>query len=230
MSLEVKMPTVNNHLPSLLELNENEEEKVPYTPTSLESLHQLHKKLLLLERKESGTEESLDGSVISDIEGGEVTIDKLKSALKSERKALSTLYAELEEERSASAIAANQTMAMINRLQEEKAAMQMEALQYQRMMEEQSEYDQEALQLLNELMMKREKEKLELEKELEVYRKKVHEYEVREKMMMSRRDGSMRSRTSSPSCSNAEDSDGLSIDLNHEAKEENRFYSHQDQE
>ena len=92
-------------------------------------------------------------------------------------------------------------------------------------MEEQSEYDQEALQLLNELMMKREKEKLELEKELEVYRKKVHE-----KMMMSRRDGSMRSRTSSPSCSNAEDSDGLSIDLNHEAKEENRFYSHQDQE
>ena len=150
--------------------------------------------------------------------------------MKSERKALSTLYAELEEERSASAIAANQTMAMINRLQEEKAAMQMEALQYQRMMEEQSEYDQEALQLLNELMMKREKEKLELEKELEVYRKKVHEYEVREKMMMSRRDGSMRSRTSSPSCSNAEDSDGLSIDLNHEAKEENGFCSHQDQE
>ena len=97
--------------------------------------------------------------MISDIEGGEVTIDKLKSALKSERKALSTLYAELEEERSASAIAANQTMAMINRLQEEKAAMQMEALQYQRMMEEQSKYDHEALQLLNELMMKREKER-----------------------------------------------------------------------
>ncbi|RDX75158.1 Myosin-binding protein 2, partial [Mucuna pruriens] len=225
VTLEVRMPSVNNHLPSLLELNENEEEKVPDTPTSVESLHQLHKKLLLLERKESGTEESLDGSVMSDIECGEVTVEKLKSALKSERKALSTLYAELEEERSASAIAANQTMAMINRLQEEKAAMQMEALQYQRLMEEQSEYDQEALQLLNELMMKREKEKQELEKELEIYRKKVHEYEVREKMMMSRRDGSMRSRTSSPSCSNAEDSDGLSIDLNHEAKEENGFYS-----
>ena len=76
MSLEVKMPTVNNHLPSLLELNENEEEKVPYTPTSLESLHQLHKKLLLLERKESGTEESLDGSVISDIEGGDVKVQE----------------------------------------------------------------------------------------------------------------------------------------------------------
>ena len=79
------------------------------------------------------------------------------------------LYAELEEERSAVAIAATQMMAMINMLQEEKAAMQMEALQYQRMMEEQSEYDQEALQLLNELVTKREKQELERELELCVF-------------------------------------------------------------
>ncbi|KAI9082175.1 hypothetical protein K1719_035915 [Acacia pycnantha] len=227
MVVEPKIPMENNHLSSL-EINENEkDEKVPDTPTSLENLHQLHKKLLLLERKESGTEDSLDGSsVISDIDCGELTTEKLKSALKTERKALNALYAELEEERSASAIAASQTMAMINRLQEEKAAMQMEALQYQRMMEEQSEYDQEALQLLNEIMVKREKENQELEKELEAYRRKVQEYEIREKTMMSRRDCTRRSRTSSPSCSNAEDSDGLSIDLNHhEAKEENGFYN-----
>ena len=44
--------------------------------------------------------------------------------------------------------------------------------------------------MLNELMMKREKLLVELEKELQVYRMKVHEYEVREKMMMSTRDGS----------------------------------------
>jgi len=37
----------------------------------------------------------LDGTVISDIEGGEVTIDNLKSTLKSERKALSTLASNL---------------------------------------------------------------------------------------------------------------------------------------
>lgn len=178
--------------------------------------------MLLLDRRESGTEESLDGgSVISDIDAadGVLTVEKLKSALRAERKALNVLYTELEEERSASAIAANQTMAMINRLQEEKAAMQMEALQYQRMMEEQSEYDQEALQLLNELMVKREKEKAEIEKELEIYRKKVQDYEAKEKLQMLRR----RSRTSSASCSNAEDSDGLSIDLNHEVKEEDGF-------
>jgi hypothetical protein len=108
-------------------------------------------------------------------------VDQLRSALQAERKALSALYAELEEERSAAAVAANQTMAMINRLQEEKAAMQMEALQYQRVMEEQSEYDQEALQLLNELVTKREREKQELERELEMCRQKVQHYEDRER-------------------------------------------------
>ncbi|XP_061348059.1 myosin-binding protein 3-like, partial [Gastrolobium bilobum] len=94
---------------------------------------------------------------------------------------------ELEEERSASAIAANQTMTMITRRQEEKAAMQMEALQCQRMMEEQSEYDPEALQILNDLMMKREKEKQELEMELEEHRKKILDYEGKEKLRVLRR-------------------------------------------
>ncbi|GKA75083.1 probable myosin-binding protein 6 [Tanacetum coccineum] len=41
----------------------------------------------------------------------------------------------------ASAVAANNAMAMITRLKGEKAVVQMEALQYQRMMEEQAEYD-----------------------------------------------------------------------------------------
>ncbi|XP_062107515.1 myosin-binding protein 3 isoform X2 [Humulus lupulus] len=200
------------------------EDKFPDTPTSTDSLYHLDKKMLLSEKRDSGAKESLDGSVLSELEGGDgaISIEHLKTALKSERKALSALYTELEEERSASAIAANQTMAMITRLQEEKAAMQMEALQYQRMMEEQSEYDQEALQLLNDLMIKREKEKEELEKELEEYRKKVLEYEEKEKMRMIRRlrDGSVRSRNSSASCSHTWDSDGLSIDLNRESRDE----------
>ncbi|KAI6677163.1 hypothetical protein NL676_037959 [Syzygium grande] len=216
----------NGQLRSCMESNEIiEDEKMPDTPASIDSLH---RRLLLLDSRDSGTEdsiESLDGSVISDIEGGEgtLTVEKLKSALRSERKALHALYAELEEERSASAVAASQTMAMINRLQEEKAAMQMEALQYQRMMEEQSEYDQEALQLLNDLMVKREKEKEQLEQELEIYRQKVEEYKAKEHMMIVRRH-----RTSSASCSNSEDGDGLSVDLNGEAKEEDGLYGDRD--
>ncbi|MBA0704628.1 hypothetical protein Golax_016873 [Gossypium laxum] len=210
--------------------NEAEEEKFPDTPTSShEGMHYLHNKLLFFEKRQSGIEESLDGSVVTEMESGDPvrTIERLKTSLKAERKALSALYAELEEERSASAIAANQTMAMITRLQEEKAAMQMEALQYQRMMEEQSEYDQEALQLLNELMIKREKEKEELEKELEIYRKKVLYYEAKEKTRIMRisKDGSLGSGKSSAACSYAEDSDELSIDLNREAKDEDSSFS-----
>ena len=224
MSADNNQEGINIHLSSHLESNETEEEKFPETPTSAESAHYLHKKLLLFEKRESGNEESLDGSVASEMDSGDpvLTIERLKTAIKAERKAFGALYTELEEERSASAIAANQTMAMINRLQEEKAAMQMEALQYQRMMEEQSEYDQEALQLLNELMIKREREKQDLEKELEVYRKKVLDYEAKEKLRMMRRikNGSTRSTTSSATCSNAEDLDELSIDLNREAKDE----------
>ncbi|GLT97927.1 hypothetical protein SLE2022_154690 [Rubroshorea leprosula] len=227
ITVERSNQTENNHSLLSSEFNEIEEDKVPDTPTSIDNFHHLHKKLLLLEKKESGTEESWDGSIISDVDGsdGVLTNEKLRSALRDERNALHALYAELEEERSASAVAANQTMAMINRLQEEKAAMQMEALHYQRMMEEQAAYDQEALQLLNELMVKREKEKAELEKELEIYRKKVQDYEAKEKIMMlrRRRDDSTRSATTSASCSNAEDSDGLSVDLNQEQKEEDSF-------
>ncbi|KAE8699900.1 putative myosin-binding protein 5 [Hibiscus syriacus] len=89
-----------------------------------------------------------------------------------DRKSLMALYMELDEERSASAEAAYNAMAMITRLQAEKAAVQMEALQYQRMMEEQAEYDQEALEEMVNLVAKREEELNELEAELEVYRAK----------------------------------------------------------
>lgn len=95
---------------------------------------------LSLGRNYSGISESM----VSEAEG-ECTIDQLKQQIELDRKSISRLWKELEEERNASAVAANQTMAMITRLQEEKAAMQMEALQYQRMMEEQIEYDGEDL-------------------------------------------------------------------------------------
>ncbi|ESQ41666.1 hypothetical protein EUTSA_v10012846mg [Eutrema salsugineum] len=165
------------------EKGEEEEEKTEFFPeTSTSGNTLLHKKLLNLSENEYyvTAEESRDGSVVvSEMDGGDPlrTIERLRDTVRAEQEALRGLYAELEEERSASAIAANQTMAMITRLQEEKAKVQMEALQYQRMMEEQAEYDQEALQLLNHLMVKREKEKEELRRELEVYREKVLEYE-----------------------------------------------------
>lgn len=94
------------------------------------------------------------------------------AATSDEKSVAAALYAELDEERSASAVAANNAMAMITRLQAEKAAVQMEALQYQRMMEEQFEYDQEALEETNHLLLRREEELRSAHAELAAYRRR----------------------------------------------------------
>lgn len=128
---------------------------------------QIFQRRISLERNESNI--SLDGSSVSEIEG-ESELDRLKRQVEHDKKILVSLYKELEEERNASAIAANQAMAMITRLQEEKAAFHMEALQCVRMMEEQAEYDSEALQKANEMVMEKEKQIQDFEYELELYR------------------------------------------------------------
>ena len=113
--------------------------------------------------------EYLDGSNMTEIEG-ESVVDHLKRQIEYDKKCLDALHTELEEERNASAIAADEAMSMITRLQEEKAALQMEALQYLRMMEEQAEYDNDELDKVNDLLTEKEREIQDLEAELEYYR------------------------------------------------------------
>lgn len=125
-----------------------------------------------LERNESNL--SLDGSSVSEIEG-ESMVDRLKRQVEHDRKLMGALYKELEEERNASAVATNQAMAMITRLQEEKAALNMEALQCLRVMEEQAEHDDEELQKANELLAERETEMGDLEADLELCKRKLEE-------------------------------------------------------
>lgn len=134
------------------------------------SIVQILHRRISLERNESGL--SIEGSVVSEIEGESVS-DRLKRQVDYDRKLMAALYKELEEERNASSVAANQAMAMITRLQEEKAALLMEALQCLRMMEEQAEYDNEALQNANDLLAQKDKEIQNLEAELELYKKKL---------------------------------------------------------
>ncbi|KAA8537055.1 hypothetical protein F0562_029533 [Nyssa sinensis] len=133
---------------------------------------QILQRRISLERNLSGL--SLDGSLVSEIEG-ESVVDRLKRQIEHDRKLMGALYKELEEERNASAVAAHQTMAMITRLQEEKATLHMEALQCLRMMEEQAEYDGEALQKANDLLAEKEKGLQDLEAEVELYRTKIGE-------------------------------------------------------
>ncbi|KAI3726924.1 hypothetical protein L1987_66731 [Smallanthus sonchifolius] len=103
---------------------------------------------------------------------GDSNLKQLKKQARLDQKSLQLLSMELEEERSAAAVAANNAMAMITRLQAEKASVQMEALQYQRMMEEQAEYDQEAIQVLEDLLVKRDEYVRVMESELGSYRER----------------------------------------------------------
>ncbi|CAI8609977.1 unnamed protein product [Vicia faba] len=117
------------------------------------------------------TEFASDSSeVSSQNEEDDPVVNSLKRQVRLDRKSLMALYMELDEERSASAVAANNAMAMITRLQEEKAALQMDSSQYQRMMEDQIEHDEEVLQETNELLLKLEEEVKTLDTELEIYR------------------------------------------------------------
>lgn len=95
----------------------------------------------------------------------------LREALKSERKSLCSLYIELEKERSASATAANEAMAMIARLQEEKAAVLMEACQYRRVYEEREAHNQDAIALLKDILLNKEDILLAFQDQMDAYRK-----------------------------------------------------------
>ncbi|XP_076959463.1 putative myosin-binding protein 6 [Bidens hawaiensis] len=102
-------------------------------------------------------------------------IQQLKKQVSDNRKTLVTLYMELDEERSAATVAANNAMAMITRLQAEKVGVHMEALQYQRLMDEQAEYDEEAIQILKDLLLRKEEDAKVLEAKLDRYRERYGE-------------------------------------------------------
>lgn len=125
---------------------------------------------------------SLGDINVNEIEG-ESLVDQLKRQIAYDKKCLSSLYQELEEERNASAIATNQTMAMITRLQEEKAALHMESLQYLRMMDEQAEHDAHALEKADELLSEKEKLIQDLENELDFYRLNLEDEPMLENML-----------------------------------------------
>lgn len=112
-------------------------------------------------------------------ENWKVLLQHLQRQLHLGRKSLIALSTELDQERNASAVAANQAMAMITRLQEEKAAVVMEALHYRRLMEEQVEYDQDALQVMRGLLTRRERKIRDLEAELDRYRERFQIEEER---------------------------------------------------
>ncbi|CAM6102546.1 unnamed protein product [Calypogeia fissa] len=113
------------------------------------------------------------GSTLEPAQDSDIAVMEIREALDEEREALAALYLELEEERNAAGSAAHEAMAMITRLQEEKAAIQMDARQYQRMSEEKQQYDQESMAMLQEILVKKDEEVYALEEEVNKYRERL---------------------------------------------------------
>ncbi|XP_011091435.1 uncharacterized protein LOC105171881 isoform X3 [Sesamum indicum] len=148
-----------------------EAEVGPRAVTSCEMNHSLDEDMPIKKNVLSIEELQSNPQGLQSFSGDEKsTIRLLEQTLEEERNARAALYVELEKERSAAATAADEAMAMILRLQEEKASIEMEARQYQRMIEEKSVYDAEEMDILKEILLRREKEKHFLEKEVEAYR------------------------------------------------------------
>lgn len=102
----------------------------------------------------------------------------LKEALKSERDSLRKLHRELEVERGASMTAANEAMAMITRLQEEKAAVLVEARRYKLAAEERENHNHEAIGLLKEALLTKEDDLLALQELLSAYRERLLRFDT----------------------------------------------------
>lgn len=101
------------------------------------------------------------------------SINDLRKQLREEREARKALSLELDQERNAAQTAAEETLAMITRIQNEKASTEMEARQFKRIVEEKSVYDEEAIQILKEIVVKLERERLDLKDEVEMYRQSL---------------------------------------------------------
>ncbi|OEL25698.1 hypothetical protein BAE44_0013282 [Dichanthelium oligosanthes] len=89
-------------------------------------------------------------------EEGEVAA--LREALRQQARAVDELRAELEEERQAAASGAEEALAMILRLQAEKAAERMEAEQFRRVAEERIQHDEDTLAFLKAVVFHQEME------------------------------------------------------------------------
>ncbi|XP_023552476.1 protein FLOURY 1-like [Cucurbita pepo subsp. pepo] len=93
-----------------------------------------------------------------DSEDGEFDVTKLRELVKIERKHKKEALEELEKERMAAATSAEEAMAMIFRLQHEKSAIEIQANQFRRMMEQKQQYHQEVIECLQRIIMEYESE------------------------------------------------------------------------
>lgn len=109
-------------------------------------------------------------------EDEEFDVMTLRKLVKIERQRANAANAELEKERMAAASAAEETMAMILRLQSEKSSIEMQANQYRRLAEQKQQYDQHVIRSLQWIVMKHESNRSLLEDQLRLCGQKLKPY------------------------------------------------------
>ncbi|CAJ1961368.1 unnamed protein product [Sphenostylis stenocarpa] len=113
-------------------------------------------------------------------------IMSLRSLVKAERQRFNAACAEIEKERGAAASAAEEAMAMILRLQSEKSAVEIQAKQFRRVVEQKQEYDLEVIESLQWTVEQVESQKNLLERQLGVLRERlrdyINEYEIQKQL------------------------------------------------
>uniref|UniRef100_A0A2P2JB12 GTD-binding domain-containing protein n=1 Tax=Rhizophora mucronata TaxID=61149 RepID=A0A2P2JB12_RHIMU len=146
---------------------------------SLENSKLRHKDNPLLDKEDVNP----DGDVPADdyerefcIEDEEFDVIALRRLVKVERLRADMVSTELEKERMAAASAVDEAMRLILRLQSEMSSMEIEANQYRRFTEQKQEYDEQVIQSLKWIVMKRECEMSILEEKLIMCRQKLKQY------------------------------------------------------
>lgn len=103
----------------------------------------------------------------------EETGKSLKETLRAQQQLLQKLYNELDVEREASSSAASEALAMILRLQGEKASVKMESEHYKRLAEEKMCHAEESIEIFEEQIHQKEMEIASLDCQLQAYRYKL---------------------------------------------------------
>jgi Zein-binding len=126
-------------------------------------------------KAESVASDSIASSGVVRVET-EIGIAALRETVARQLVTIQELSAELDEERSAAESAANEAMAMILKLQREKAEAQMEARQFKRFAEEKMAHDNDELSSLEDLLLRREELLQTLSVKLYAYRMKFEKF------------------------------------------------------
>ncbi|KAK2383434.1 hypothetical protein P8452_38562 [Trifolium repens] len=132
------------------------------------------------EKGKDSLDDGSEGKDDSELEGRDedtvFDIKKLRKLVKIQRKKANVAVAELEQEQTAASSSAEEAMAMIHRLQNEKSAAEIQANQFRRMAEQKLEYDDEVIESLQWTITRHESHRSVLEEQLRVYREELKQF------------------------------------------------------